>query len=445
MMNGKSIKGTFIHPITRMRNLNMKRSKTAGNQSLNKRTQLFDNQYLLKQSPLPLYHQLKEILLKYVKNNSEGTYLPTEIEIGEYFKISRPTVRQALKELENDGHITREKGKGTYVGKKSPNISQAYNATYGQKIYVPLSSSLKKVQLNNKKIGISLFTHKSGYFNILRDNIVKTLSEFGVTEFLCDANDNADVQNAQIDGFVNNNVDLIIIDPVSPPSALISIFEKVYHFNIPVISVNSHLDVNSKYLAYVGCDNFELGVRSGIYIGSYLKKKYNGDLKGKIAVIEGDPGNIAGMERGKGLATGLHRIGKMSDLEIVEKESGNWSYERGEEAAKKIFRKHRSLDFIYAYSDSMALGAINAANTLGRSDVVFSSIDGSKDALRNIIEGGPLKSIGLNDPIRIGKLAAEIAVSFLSLGIVPSNTVLIEPILITQENVSAFYDPESPF
>ncbi len=71
-----------------------------------------------KRSPIPLYFQLKEILLEQIQRSEAGAALPTENRLCEQCSISRPTVRQAIKELENEGHIYRLKGKGTFVAEK---------------------------------------------------------------------------------------------------------------------------------------------------------------------------------------------------------------------------------------------------------------------------------------------------------------------------------------
>jgi GntR family transcriptional regulator len=78
----------------------------------------FDNAIIDKQSPIPLYYQLKEILLKRILHADNGDMLPTENTLCDIFEISRPTVRQAIKELENERYIYRMKGKGTFVAEK---------------------------------------------------------------------------------------------------------------------------------------------------------------------------------------------------------------------------------------------------------------------------------------------------------------------------------------
>jgi len=75
----------------------------------------FKNKSLNKDIPIPLYYQLKEILLEAIKNSEEGVSFPTELELCKQFDISRPTVRQAVNELVIEGYLTRVKGKGTFI------------------------------------------------------------------------------------------------------------------------------------------------------------------------------------------------------------------------------------------------------------------------------------------------------------------------------------------
>jgi len=76
---------------------------------------MLDTYSILKNSPIPLYHQLKEILKEIIAHQAPHTPLPSETELSVHFSISRPTIRQALTELVNEGYIYRSKGKGTFV------------------------------------------------------------------------------------------------------------------------------------------------------------------------------------------------------------------------------------------------------------------------------------------------------------------------------------------
>jgi GntR family transcriptional regulator len=70
-----------------------------------------------RRSPLPLYCQLKEILLQELEEGlyPPGSTLPPEMSLVNQYGLSRATVRQAMKDLEHEGYISRIQGKGTLV------------------------------------------------------------------------------------------------------------------------------------------------------------------------------------------------------------------------------------------------------------------------------------------------------------------------------------------
>lgn len=77
-----------------------------------------------KRNPTPLYHQLKAVILSRIDSGQwqSGMQLPSERELCDQFGISRITVRQALTELETEGRLARDHGRGTFVA--SPRIKQ---------------------------------------------------------------------------------------------------------------------------------------------------------------------------------------------------------------------------------------------------------------------------------------------------------------------------------
>lgn len=73
----------------------------------------FVNRVLDKDTPIPLYFQLRELLLEFIKSDKESVNIPTEQQLCTHFDISRSTVRQALGELAEEGFIARHKAKGS--------------------------------------------------------------------------------------------------------------------------------------------------------------------------------------------------------------------------------------------------------------------------------------------------------------------------------------------
>lgn len=83
-----------------------------------------------KNIPVPLYFQLKNLILDEIKKGSykSGDLIPTENEISEMFDISRTTVRQAITDLVHEGHLYRVKSKGTFVS--TPKVTQHVQNRY---------------------------------------------------------------------------------------------------------------------------------------------------------------------------------------------------------------------------------------------------------------------------------------------------------------------------
>jgi GntR family transcriptional regulator, N-acetylglucosamine utilization regulator len=75
---------------------------------------------LSREGPLPLYHQLKRVILREIESGhwQPDAQLPTEDELARRFRVSKITVRQALRDLATEGFIRREQGRGTFVERR---------------------------------------------------------------------------------------------------------------------------------------------------------------------------------------------------------------------------------------------------------------------------------------------------------------------------------------
>lgn len=84
-----------------------------------------------RNSPTPLYYQLKEELALLIRNGTypAGSKLPPELTISQELGLSRGTVRQAIGSLVNEGRLLRVQGHGTYVSKSPPALRLAQHFT----------------------------------------------------------------------------------------------------------------------------------------------------------------------------------------------------------------------------------------------------------------------------------------------------------------------------
>lgn len=120
-------------------------------------------QQINKSSPLPLYYQLKEIILTAIKNGEfkVGDRLPSERELAEYHNISRMTVKKAVDILVDNGYLNRKQGSGTYIS----DYQESYSIS-------PLLSFSKEME----KKGLSYKSKLLNFSKIKDKNISKKMN-----------------------------------------------------------------------------------------------------------------------------------------------------------------------------------------------------------------------------------------------------------------------------
>ena len=86
---------------------------------------MFDQGSLDKTVPIPLHYQLKTLIMDQIRSGRYpiGSQIPTEVEISNYYDISRSTVQKAINDLVTEGYLYRVRSKGTFVSK--PKVEQS--------------------------------------------------------------------------------------------------------------------------------------------------------------------------------------------------------------------------------------------------------------------------------------------------------------------------------
>ena len=165
-----------------------------------------------------------------------------------------------------------------------------------------------------------------------------------------DARDNNRKQINDIEEFLKQDIDLLIVSP-NESEPLTPVVEKVYNAGIPVIIVDRKITSDS-FTAYVGGDNYEIGREAGEYAAKLLKGK------GRILEITGLPGSSPTIERHRGF---IESISKYPELEIIASRSGKWNWSNGKEVMENMLIENASFDLVFAHNDFMARGAFTAA------------------------------------------------------------------------------------
>lgn len=194
---------------------------------------------------------------------------------------------------------------------------------------------------------------------------------------LASSNDDNVLQNKQINQFVDEGVDLLIVSP-NQLSAISKAVERAYDKGIPVILYDRKTN-SDKYTAFIGCDNYTIGKSMGTFIAQQLQGK------GRIVEISGLEGSSPALERHRGF---MDAIKPYSGLQVVASEGGNWKEEGGIQAMKRILKRTQDFDYVFAHNDRLAWGAYVAARQMRvKRNYKYTGVDGMAT------EGGGLELV----------------------------------------------------
>ena len=194
---------------------------------------------------------------------------------------------------------------------------------------------------------------------------------------LASSNDDNMLQNKQVNQFIDEGVDLLIVSP-NQLSAISKAVERAYDKGIPVILYDRKTN-SDKYTAFIGCDNYTIGKSMGTFIAHQLQGK------GRIVEIRGLEGSSPALERHRGF---MDAIKPYPGLQVVASEGGNWKEEGGIQAMKRILKQTQDFDYVFAHNDCLAWGAYVAARQMRvKRNYKYTGVDGMAT------EGGGLELV----------------------------------------------------
>jgi ribose transport system substrate-binding protein len=184
------------------------------------------------------------------------------------------------------------------------------------------------------------------------------------------------------------NVSAIVIAPADS-KAMVGVCKKAMDSGIVVVNIDNKLDEKvlkdkNIQIPFVGPDN-----RKGAYLaGQYLAEKLQkGD---KVAIIEGAPNAFNAIQRKLGFEDAM----KESGMVIVTSQSGNWETAKANQIASAIVNEYPDIKAILCANDSMALGAVAALRTAGKTNDIFVvGFDNISAAQRLLKEGKMLCTV----------------------------------------------------
>jgi ribose transport system substrate-binding protein len=188
---------------------------------------------------------------------------------------------------------------------------------------------------------------------------------------IADAQQDNSKQIAQIETFIRQKPDLLIVAP-NERAPLTGVMGRAMAAGIPVICLERDI-TQDNYTTFIGADNLSIGKMAGQFIIDLLTKKY-GKPRGKIVEMRGLLGVEAEMER----YNGAHDVLKAyPEVQVVHEAVADWLQDNARARMLEILRAQPEVDMVYGHNDPMAAGAYLAARELGREkQIQFIGVDG---------------------------------------------------------------------
>ena len=209
-------------------------------------------------------------------------------------------------------------------------------------------------------IGFSQANNAEPYRQHVNDDL--TAAAKAVPQFtlqIADGAGNVNTQTSQVDNFITQKVDLLLISPFEA-APLTPAVKRAIDAGIPVIELDrkTNGDPGKDYTAFIGGDNFKIAQAAGDYTAKTLLPE-----GGEVAVLEGLPSSTPAVERLNGFKEGV----KVNDkIQIVAEQAADWLPDKAQTAFAAMLQAHPDIKMVYASNDMMAAGALLAAKGAGK-------------------------------------------------------------------------------
>ena len=307
------------------------------------------------------------------------------------------------------------------------------------------ASSIPEAPAGGGTIGVCIYKFDDAFMTTYRNALQEILEGKGYKVTVVDGNNDQAKQNEQINTFITQGVDALIINPCMT-SAADQIIKTVKEANVPTVLINREptADQMSAYdkLVYVGCDAAQSGTFQGeLILETANKGDINGDGKVSYIMIQGDPENIDAKLRTEYSVKALTDAG--IQVEELDLQRGDWDRNRGQEIAQNDLAKFGDqIEVVFCNNDDMAIGALQAIQAAGRKvneDIYLVGVD-ALDAALNEVSNGNMTGTVLNDAVgqataAVGEMEKLLGGATYSEG---SQSVYVDYVKVTPDNVADF-------
>ena len=254
---------------------------------------------------------------------------------------------------------------------------------------VALSATVSANAMAKDTIALVISTLNNPFFVSLKDGAQKEADKLGYNLVVLDSQNNPAKELANVQDLTVRGTKLLLINPTDS-DAVGNAVKLANQAKIPVITLDRQAS-KGDVVSHIASDN----VLGGKMAGDYIAKKVGESAK--IIELQGIAGTSAARERGEGFqqAVAAHKFN------VLASQPADCDRTKGLNVMQNLLTAHPDVQAVFAQNDEMALGALRALQTAGKSDVMVVGFDGTPDG-EKAVNSGKLAATIAQLPEQIG-------------------------------------------
>lgn len=285
-------------------------------------------------------------------------------------------------------------------------------------------SFLRAASAKKIRVGVTLHTRQHGFYQDLEAGLRETAERFGIELLVRDANLDLAKQMAEIEDFLAEEVDALVVCPVNSV-AIGPAIREAQRKGVPVFTADIAVQ-DGEVVSHIASDNFSGGRKAG----EYLAKTLSG--KGKIIIIDW-PHVTSVLERVAGFD---EVIAQSPGIEIIARPDGGTKRATAMVAMENMLETYDVIDGVFGINDDSALGALAAIEASRRTEIIIVGYDAVPEARRAILRGSPLKADVVQYPKKIGEVTIETIIKYLR-GVTVAENIYVEVGIVDKADLEA--------
>jgi ribose transport system substrate-binding protein len=281
-------------------------------------------------------------------------------------------------------------------------------------------------------VALVLKTLNHPFFVDMRRGAQEAADRLGVTLQVQAAEREIDVEKQMqiVENVIQTGIQALCITP-SGSREIVPALVKAAAAKVPIVVVDTRVDAKAaadagvKIATFVGSDNYA----GGLLAGEHLVKVTGG--KARVAILEGIPGHETGDSRLRGFRDAVKSA---AGVTVVASQPANWERDQGFNVFQNMLQAHPDIDAVFACSDLMALGAVEAIAAAGKTGTIRVIGFDALDDARKAIAAGTMEASVAQFPAEMGRAAVESAVKIIR-GEPVKPEIDVKLALVTKDNV----------